>query len=90
MLTLFRYRFITDTLDTLPKILFNTFKLKKCLLRGRNTVKKSDRAQWIYFCYGMAFAKSGSWSFGCNFVRNVIIFSVDNRLLSHSDNRKNN
>ena len=42
------------------------------------------------FCYGIAFVKAGSWSFGCNFVRNVIIFGVDNRLLSHSNNRKIN
>ena len=32
----------------------------------------------------------GSCSFGNDFVRNVVIFEVDNSSLSHSDNRKSN
>ena len=32
----------------------------------------------------------GSWSFGNDFARNVVIFSVDNSSSSHTDNRKNN
>ena len=32
----------------------------------------------------------GSWSFGNDFARNVVIFSCDNSSSSHTDNRKNN
>ena len=70
--------YIVYELDTLPKILLNNFIFKKGLFGGTNTVKKSDGAKWVYFCHGIAFVKAGSWSFGCNFVRNVIIFGVDN------------
>ena len=33
---------------------------------------------------------SGWWSFGNDFVRNVVIFGVDNSFSSHNDIRKNN
>ena len=37
----------------------------------------------------LEFDELGSWNFGNNFARNVIIFSVDNSSSSHTDNRKN-
>ena len=44
----------------------------------------------MYSGYGIAFDSAGSWGFDNVFAINVIIFSVDNSLSSHSDNRKNN
>ena len=38
----------------------------------------------------MAFDGEGSWSFDNDFVRNVIIFGVDNSLSSRTDDGKNN
>ena len=34
--------------------------------------------------------EQGSWRFGDDFARNVVIFGVDNSSSSHTDNRKNN
>ena len=33
---------------------------------------------------------AGSWSVGNSFARNVVIFGVDSRTSSHTDNCKNN
>ena len=49
-----------------------------------NIVKNSDKSKYI------AFGGAGSWSFGNDFTRYVVIFGVDNSLSSHTDNRKNN
>ena len=43
---------------------------------------------YVYSGYGITFDSAGSWSFGNDTTRNVIIFGVDNSSLSHSDNRK--
>ena len=43
----------------------------------------------MYSDYGIAFDWAGSWSFGNEFAKNVIIFAVDKSLLSHADNRIN-
>ena len=40
--------------------------------------------------YRIAFDKTGSWSFGSEFAKNVVIFGVDNSFSSHNDNHKNN
>lgn len=40
--------------------------------------------------YGIAFVGAGSFSFGNEFVWNVVTFGVDNSLSVHSGNRKNN
>ena len=39
---------------------------------------------------GIAFDGSGSWSFGNDFARNIMIFGADNSLSCHTDNRKSN
>ena len=43
----------------------------------------------MYSGYGITFGSAGSWSFGNDFARNVVIFGVDNSSSSH-DNRNNN
>ena len=49
--------YIVYELDTLPKILLNSFKFKKCLFGGRNTIKKSDEAKWVYFAMEQLLSK---------------------------------
>ena len=44
----------------------------------------------MYSGYGIASDGLGSWSFGDDFARNVMIFGVDSSLPSHSNNCKNN
>ena len=46
----------------------------------------------VHVCsgYGIAFDGAGFGSSGNGFDRNVVIFVVDNSLLSHYDNLKNN
>ena len=55
-----------------------------------NIVKNSDKEKWLYSGYGITFDSAGSWNFGNDFARNVIIFIVDNSSSSHTDNHKNN
>ena len=58
-------------------------------LYSQSCKKRSEK--YIYLqCRGIAFDGEGSWSFGNDFARNVIIFGVDNNSSSHTDNRKNN
>ena len=55
-----------------------------------NIRKNSDKSEWVYTGYGIAFDVGGSWSFDNDFARNVVIFGVDNRSSSHAGNGKNN
>ena len=44
----------------------------------------------MYSGYGILFDEAGSWNFGNDKARNVIIFGFDNRSSSHTDNCRNN
>ena len=48
------------------------------------------KSKFTYNNQEIAFDGEGSWNFGNNFARNVIIFSFDNSFSSHTDNGKNN
>ena len=67
----------------------NNFKFKYCLFGATNTVKNSDKEKYVYSGYGITFDSGGSWSSGNDFVRNVIIFGVDDSSSTHSDNCNN-
>ena len=43
----------------------------------------------VYSGYGIAFDGKGEWSFGNDSAKNVIIFGVDNKSSSHTNNLKN-
>ena len=43
----------------------------------------------MYSGYGIAFDGAGSWNFGNDNARNVVIFGVDNSSSSHVDDCKN-
>ena len=46
--------------------------------------------KYVYSGYRITFDSADSWSFDNYFVRNVIIFDVNNSSSFHSDNCKNN
>ena len=52
-------------------------------------MKNDDKEKYVSSGYGIAFDRKGSWSFGNDFARNVMIFGVDNNSSSHTDNLKN-
>ena len=53
-------------------------------------VKNRAKSKYVYIGYGIAFNGLGSWSFGNDFARNVIIFGVDNSSSSQADDCKIN
>ena len=44
-----------------------------------NTIKNSDKENWVYSGYGIAFDWAGWWNFGNNFAKNAVIFDIDHR-----------
>ena len=56
------------------------------------TVKLTEKADQRKFSYNgqEIFDGKGMWSYSNNFVRNVVIFGVNNTSSSHIDNLKNN
>ena len=55
-----------------------------------NTIKNSYKEKYLYSGYRLAFDWKGEWRFGNVYVRNVLIFGVDNSSSSQSGNHKNN
>ena len=53
------------------------------------SVRNEIISKFTYNGRGIAFDGEGSWSFGNDVFRNVVIFGVDNSSSSHTDNRKN-
>ena len=41
-----------------------------------NIAKNSEKSKYAYTSYGTAFSGAGSWSFGNDFARNVVVFGV--------------
>ena len=74
--------YIVYDLEAWPRNSTNNFKFKNYLFAATDITKNSDKEKYV--------DSAGSWSFDNDFVRNGIIFGVDNSSSSHSDNRKNN
>ena len=55
-----------------------------------NIVKQIDKSTYVYSGYGIVFDGAGSWSFSCDFARDIVIFGVDSSSLSHCYNCKYN
>ena len=53
-------------------------------------LKNSNKSKRVHTGYGIAFDGGGSWNFGNDFVKNIVIFGFDNSSSSHVDNQKNN
>ena len=60
----------------------NCFKFKNCLFGATIIIKNIDKEKYMYSGYGITFDSVGSWSFDNDTARNVIIFGVDNLLLT--------
>ena len=73
---------IVYDLDAWPKILLRSLTLKSCLF-----IEKNESS--VYKGYGIVFDGNGEWSFGNNYARKVIIFSIDNSSSSYADSFKN-
>ena len=53
-----------------------------CLFGATNIVKNSNKEQYVYSGYGIAFDSAGSGSFDNDTARNVIIFGADHLTLT--------
>ena len=81
--------FIIYDLDNLPKNPSNNFKIKSCLFGATNIAKSSNESKHGQSSYRITLDGADSWSFGNEFIKNVIIFGVDNSSSSHKDNHQN-
>ena len=68
--------YIVYELDAWPRNPTNNFKFKNSLFAATNIVKNSEKEKWVYSNFGIAFDGAGSWSFGNDFARNVIILML--------------
>ena len=73
-----------------PRSSTNNVKHKNCLFGAFNLVKSSDKEKYVHNGYGLTFDSASSWSFVNGTTKKVIIFDVDNSLLSQVYNCKNN
>ena len=55
---------------------------------GATIAKKSYKSKYVYSGNGIAFDEVGSWSFGDDFAKNVIVFDGDNSPSSHTNTSK--
>ena len=60
------------------KILLTISNLRIALFGATNVVKNSDKEKYVYNASGITFDWGGSWRFGNDFTRNVVIFYADN------------
>ena len=67
----------------------HNFELKKFLFGVINTAKNNCKGKWMYSVLRIAFDGEGSWNFGDDDAKNVVIFVVDNSSTFYCDNLKN-
>ena len=65
--------YIIHDLNNWSRNLLNKFTLKNCLFGVTNIVNNSDKSNYVYSGCRGAFDVLGSWSFGNDFARNVLI-----------------
>ena len=82
------YLYIVYELNTWPSNRVNNFTLKNCLFGTVILERNAMKNKFTHNGWGIAFDVEGSWGFGNEFVRNVVIFGVDNSSSSHTDNQK--
>ena len=70
-------------------IFYDLDTIKNCLFGAINIVKNNVKKKWIYIGCEIVFDGPGSWSFGNDFARNVVIFGVDKSSSFYADNHKN-
>ena len=52
-------------------------------------IKNTDKEKLVHWGHGIVFDGKGSWFFGNDFARNVVVFGVNNSLSSHPNKCKN-
>ena len=82
--------YIVSDLDAWLKFLLQNFAIKNCLFGATSIVNNSDKENYVYSGYGIAFDGKVEWSLDNGTARNGIICGVDNSSSSHSDNCRNN
>ena len=55
---------------------------------GATIAKNSHKSKYIYSGNGIAFDGAGSWSFGDDFAKDVIVFDGDSSPSSYTNNSK--
>ena len=68
----------------------NDFKIRNCLFGTAKLARNTIKRKFFYNGQRLAFDAAGSWNFGNNFGRNVVIFGNDNSSSIHTDNCKIN
>ena len=81
--------YIVYELNNSPCNPTNDFTLKNCLFCTVRLTKNADKSKFNYNDLRVTFDGKCICSYGNNFARNVVIFSVDNTSSSHTDNKKN-
>ena len=81
--------YVVYDLDNWLKVPPNNFKFKNCLFGATNIVTNNNKEKWVYSGHGIKFDSAGSWSFGNDDARNVVMFGVGNSSSSHAGNGKN-
>ena len=66
----------------------NKFPLKNCLFGTDKLVRNTDKSKFTDNGLGIRCDGEDIWSFGNDFVGNVVIFGLDNTSSSHTDNKK--
>ena len=74
----------------MPRNTTNIFTVKVSLSGTIKLVREAIKCKPTYNGQGIAFDEEGPWNFYYDFVKNVVIFGVNNSSLSRTDNRKNN
>ena len=80
--------YIVYDLNDWPKVPLRNFTLKNCLLDATSIIKNSDKEKYVCSGYGIAFDRKGSWSFGNDYAKNVVIFVADSSSSSHTNDQK--
>ena len=78
-------KYIVFELDVWRRIPLNNFKLKNCLFGATNTLTNKNGE--VYSGYGIAFVGASLYNFRDENAKNVVIFGLDNVLLSHAGNK---
>ena len=68
--------YIVHELNTWSRNPANNFSLKNCFFGTVKLTRNAGKSKCAYSCRGIAFDGQGSWSFGKDFARNVVVFGI--------------
>ena len=68
----------------------NSFKVTNCFFGASRLKINEIERNFIHYGHGIPFLRAGSWRFGNDDIRYVVIFGIDNISLRHSEICKNN